>query len=77
LFQALILIILFCKNLDFIIFLLKIQRLIHGLGLWKNKGEAGLKNVKVECMEENCCADSAEGCEIANVSLFVASGEKL
>jgi hypothetical protein len=39
--------------------------------------EAGLKDVKVDCVEENCCADSDEGSEKANVSLFVAYGEKL
>lgn len=38
--------------------------------------ETGLKNVKVDCVEENCCADSDEGSEKANVSLFVAYGEK-
>ena len=39
--------------------------------------EAGLKNVAVECIEENCCADSEECSEKADVSLFVAYGEKL
>ena len=39
--------------------------------------EAGLENVEVECVEEECCADSVEGCEKASVSLFVAYGEKL
>jgi len=38
--------------------------------------EAGLKNVKVDCVEETCCSDSDEGSEKANVSLFVAYGEK-
>ncbi len=38
--------------------------------------EVGLKNVKIDCVEENCCADSDEGGEKANVSLFVAYGEK-
>lgn len=38
--------------------------------------EAGLKNVQVECMEEECCADSVECSEKASVSLFVAYGEK-
>ncbi|UCE42152.1 MAG: methyltransferase domain-containing protein [Candidatus Aminicenantes bacterium] len=41
---------------------------------WFN--EAGLKNVRVECMEEECCADSVECGEKASVSLFVAYGEK-
>ena len=42
---------------------------------WFN--EAGLKNVKVDCLEEDCCADSSECSEKASVSLFVAYGEKL
>jgi hypothetical protein len=37
---------------------------------------AGLKNVKVDCVEENCCGDSDESGEKASVSLFVAYGEK-
>ena len=39
--------------------------------------QAGLQNVKVECVEEECCANSVEGCEKASVSVFVAYGEKL
>jgi ubiquinone/menaquinone biosynthesis C-methylase UbiE len=39
--------------------------------------DAGLKNVKVDCLDEECCADSTECSEKANVSLFVAYGEKL
>jgi ubiquinone/menaquinone biosynthesis C-methylase UbiE len=39
--------------------------------------QAGLQNVRVECVEEECCADSGEGCEKASVSVFVAYGEKL
>ncbi len=38
--------------------------------------QAGLKNVKVDCVEEKCCADSVECSEKASVSLFVAYGEK-
>ena len=38
---------------------------------------AGLRNVKVDCVEEHCCADSVEDGEKASVSLFVAYGEKL
>jgi len=38
--------------------------------------EAGLKNVAVDCTEENCCAQSSCGCQSASVSIFVASGEK-
>ena len=38
--------------------------------------KAGLKNVVVDCADENCCAQSSSGDELANVSIFVASGEK-
>lgn len=38
---------------------------------------AGLKNVRVECVEEECCANSVECGEKASVNLFVAYGEKL
>jgi len=38
--------------------------------------EAGLKNVRVDCIGENCCAQSSCGSEFASVSIFVASGEK-
>jgi ubiquinone/menaquinone biosynthesis C-methylase UbiE len=38
--------------------------------------QAGLKNVKVECVGEECCGESAECGEKASVSLFVAYGEK-
>ncbi len=38
--------------------------------------EAGLKNVKVDCVGEECCGESLEGCDKASVSLFVAYGEK-
>ena len=37
---------------------------------------AGLKNVVVEGTEENCCASSCCGGDNANVSIFIASGEK-
>ncbi len=37
---------------------------------------AGLKNVFVDCVGENCCADSKSGADHATVSIFVASGEK-
>ncbi|WP_456369801.1 class I SAM-dependent methyltransferase [Geoglobus sp.] len=37
--------------------------------------EAGLRNVSVECAGENCCAQSCCG-ENAEISIFVASGEK-
>jgi ubiquinone/menaquinone biosynthesis C-methylase UbiE len=38
--------------------------------------EAGLHNVRVDCVGENCCADSDCGSEEAQVSIFVASGEQ-
>ncbi len=38
--------------------------------------EAGLKNVEVDCAEETCCAQSETENETANVSVFVASGER-
>ena len=38
--------------------------------------QAGLKNVKVDCVGEECCGDSEEGEEKARISLFVAYGEK-
>ena len=37
---------------------------------------AGLKNVMVDCVGENCCTDSKSGAEHASVSIFIASGEK-
>jgi len=38
--------------------------------------EAGLKDVAVDCVGENCCASSSCGKEYASVSIFVASGKK-
>ncbi|MDM8552948.1 arsenite methyltransferase [Desulfobacterales bacterium HSG2] len=38
--------------------------------------EAGLRDVAVDCAEENCCAASDCGCEEASISIFVASGQK-
>lgn len=38
--------------------------------------EAGLRNVKVECANENCCAQSSSGSDYASVSIFIASGER-
>jgi ubiquinone/menaquinone biosynthesis C-methylase UbiE len=38
--------------------------------------EAGLKNVEIDCVGENCCAESSRGCERASISIFIASGEK-
>ncbi|WP_287582761.1 class I SAM-dependent methyltransferase [Candidatus Borrarchaeum sp.] len=39
--------------------------------------EAGLKNVMVDCVGENCCSPSCCGDEYANVSIFVAYGKKI
>jgi ubiquinone/menaquinone biosynthesis C-methylase UbiE len=41
---------------------------------WFN--EAGLKNVVVDCVGEDCCAESDGGDEFASIGIFVASGEK-
>ncbi len=38
--------------------------------------EAGLKNVNVDCVGEDCCAQSTRGEEYASISMFVASGKK-
>ena len=38
--------------------------------------EAGLKNVQIECVGEDCCADSDCGTDKARVSIFVATGTK-
>jgi hypothetical protein len=37
---------------------------------------AGSENVFVDCVGENCCAESDCGNERASVGIFVASGEK-
>ncbi|WP_297425584.1 class I SAM-dependent methyltransferase [Clostridium sp.] len=39
--------------------------------------DSGLKNVTVNCVGSNCCADSECGCEKANISIFAAYGEKI
>jgi ubiquinone/menaquinone biosynthesis C-methylase UbiE len=38
--------------------------------------EAGLKNVRVDCVGETCCDTSCDGAIAAQISIFVASGEK-
>ncbi|GFZ33861.1 hypothetical protein CSC2_43870 [Clostridium zeae] len=38
--------------------------------------KAGLKNVVVDCVGGNCCATSSCGCEKADISIFIAYGEK-
>ena len=39
--------------------------------------EAGLVDVNIDCVGENCCAASRSGCGEAAVSIFVASGMKI
>lgn len=38
--------------------------------------QAGLANISVEDVEQNCCADSESGADTANISIFIATGEK-
>ena len=38
--------------------------------------DAGLKNVLVDVLGENCCAESCSGDDSASISIFVALGEK-
>jgi ubiquinone/menaquinone biosynthesis C-methylase UbiE len=38
--------------------------------------EAGLADVKIDCVGENCCAASQSGCGEAAVSIFVAAGTR-
>lgn len=38
--------------------------------------EAGLINFSINCVGENCCSQSINGNEYANISIFVASGMK-
>ena len=38
--------------------------------------DAGLSNVNIDCIGENCCADSELSSERARISLFIAYGEK-
>lgn len=37
---------------------------------------AGLKNVVIDCAGGNCCSTSRCGCDNANISIFVAYGQK-
>lgn len=58
---------------------LKIEHHDHWMGFKRENVkhwfmEAGLKNVKVKCTDEDCCAKSIYG--DVNISIFVASGEK-
>ena len=38
---------------------------------------AGLDNVVIDCAGDNCCAASSIGCVTANISIFIAYGEKI
>ncbi len=38
--------------------------------------EAGLKNIMIESLEENCCASSKCGCQDAAANIFMATGKK-
>jgi ubiquinone/menaquinone biosynthesis C-methylase UbiE len=38
--------------------------------------EAGLRNVQIDCVGEDCCAESDSGNKKASVSIFIASGTK-
>lgn len=38
--------------------------------------EAGLRDVVVDCAGESCCGESCTGDDTADISIFVASGEK-
>jgi len=42
--------------------------------LWLS--QAGLRDIQIDCVGENCCAESSSGCGSATVSIFVASGQK-
>lgn len=41
---------------------------------WFN--EAGLENIMVESLDENCCTTSQCGCQDASANIFMATGEK-
>ncbi len=38
--------------------------------------EAGFKNVKIDCVNANCCADSCGSDDRAEISIFIVTGEK-
>jgi len=38
--------------------------------------DAGLKNVKIDCVGEDCCAESDTSEDTASISIFLAVGEK-
>lgn len=38
--------------------------------------EAGLREISIDCVGDNCCATSACGCDEASVSIFLAVGTK-
>ena len=39
--------------------------------------EARLKNIKIECVGENCCAQSCYNRDMASISIFIAYGVKI
>ncbi|SFI41860.1 Methyltransferase domain-containing protein [Tindallia magadiensis] len=38
--------------------------------------DAGLRKVKIDCVESNCCSVASNGSESASISIFAAFGEK-
>jgi hypothetical protein len=38
--------------------------------------QAGLRNVQIDCVGEDCCAESDTGHNKARISIFIASGTK-
>lgn len=38
---------------------------------------AGLVNIKVEDLNQQCCCDSCETCDSAEINIFIASAQKL
>lgn len=38
--------------------------------------DAGLEDVTIDCVDDDCCAQSKCGCDSANISIFLASGVK-
>jgi ubiquinone/menaquinone biosynthesis C-methylase UbiE len=60
---------------------LKTEHHDHWMGFKRNDVKqwlsvAGLKNIIIECVGQNCCAESCCGSEKAVISIFVAWGEK-
>lgn len=38
--------------------------------------DAGFKNVSIDCVNANCCADSCDSDDRAEINIFIVSGEK-